>query len=161
MLGVLGISKCKILALFAFILIWRTSSTSSCQYIPLHTVGHLFFQTFLLDYVFKMDETICASYAHDNNHISNNAEMIQKNCPIDHESWKHTAINASFCFFSFFFFLHFQVEDYQNMLKQRCWPLTFSFYKAFLKNKRRSGTNLPASFSAWFLKKNIFHVIFY
>ena len=104
MLGVLGISKCKILALFAFILIWRTSSTSSCQYIPLHTVGHLFFQTFLLDYVFKMDETICASYAHDNNHISNNAEMIQKNCPIDHESWKHTAINASFFFFSFFFF---------------------------------------------------------
>ena len=159
MLGVLGISKCKILTLFAFILIWRTSSTSSCQYIPLHTVGHLFFQTFLLDYVFKMDETICASYVHDNNHISNNAEMIQKNCPIDHESWKHTAINASFCFC--FFFLHFQVEDYQNMLKQRCWPLTFSFYKAFLKNKRRSGTSLPASFSAWFLKKNIFHVIFY
>ena len=97
MLGVLGISKCKILALFAFISIWRTSSTSSYQYIPLHTVGHLFFQTFLLDYAFKMDETICASYAHDKNHISNNAEMIQKNCPIVHESWKHTAINVSFC----------------------------------------------------------------
>ena len=34
-------------------------------------------------------------------------------------------------------------------------------YKAFLKkNKRRSGTSLPA-FSAWFLKKNNFVVIFY
>ena len=33
----------------------------------------------------------------------------------------------------------------------------FSFYK----NKKRSGTSLPASFSAWFLKKNISLVIFF
>ena len=30
---------------------------------------------------------------------------------------------------------------------------SFYLYKAFLKNKKRSGISLPASFSAWFLKK--------
>ena len=34
-------------------------------------------------------------------------------------------------------------------------------YKAFLKNKNRSGISLPVSFSAWFLKKNISLIIFY
>ena len=38
------------------------------------------------------------------------------------------------------------------------WPPCF--YKAFLKNKKRSGTSLPTSFSTWFLKKNISVVIF-
>ena len=33
--------------------------------------------------------------------------------------------------------------------------------KTFLKNKKRSGTILPVSFSVWFLKKNISLVIFY
>ena len=33
--------------------------------------------------------------------------------------------------------------------------------KAFLKSKKKSGTSLPASFSAWVLKKNISLVIFY
>ena len=51
-------------------------------------------------------------------------------------------------------------EDYQNILKQRCWLLTFTSYKKLLKKQRDlSGTNLPASFSAWFFR--IFHVIFY
>ena len=31
--------------------------------------------------------------------------------------------------------------------------------KFFLKDKKRPGTRLPASFSAWFLKKNISHTI--
>ena len=39
---------------------------------------------------------------------------------------------------------------------------TTCFYlKAFLKSKRRFETSFPASFSAWFLKKNISFVIFY
>ena len=35
-------------------------------------------------------------------------------------------------------------------------PPALTSYKAFLKNKKRSGTSLSVSFSAWFLKKNIF-----
>ena len=37
----------------------------------------------------------------------------------------------------------------------------FTSYKAFLKNKKKPGTSFPVPFSAWFLKKNIFQVIFY
>ena len=36
-----------------------------------------------------------------------------------------------------------------------------TLYKAFLKNKKISGTSLPASFPVWFLKKNISYVVFY
>ena len=39
--------------------------------------------------------------------------------------------------------------------------IAFTSNKAFLKNKKRCGTSLPASFSAWFLKKNISLVILY
>ena len=53
------------------------------------------------------------------------------------------------------FFVVCQVEDYRNVLELSCKPLAYTSYKAFLKNKKRSGTNLPASFSAWFLEKNI------
>ena len=56
--------------------------------------------------------------------------------------------------------LHFQVEAYQMILKLRSRPLAFTLYQAFLKNKKRSGTSLLASFFVWCLKKNIFHVIF-
>ena len=59
------------------------------------------------------------------------------------------------------FLLYLQVEVYQILLKLRCWPLALTLYKAFLKNKMRSGTSLPASFFAWFLKKNISHVMVY
>ena len=38
-------------------------------------------------------------------------------------------------------------------------PPALTSYKAFLKSKKRSGTSLSVSFSAWFLKKNIFLVI--
>ena len=58
-------------------------------------------------------------------------------------------------------FIVSQVEDYQNILKLSFRPLGFTSYKDFLKNKKRSGTNLSASFSAWLLKKNISLVIFY
>ena len=38
---------------------------------------------------------------------------------------------------------------------------SFTSFKAFLKSKKKSGTSLPASFSAWILNKNILLVIFY
>ena len=58
-------------------------------------------------------------------------------------------------------FIVCQVKGYRNMWKLNCRPLAFTFYKAFLKEKRRSGTSLPVSFSALFLKKNISLVICY
>ena len=47
-----------------------------------------------------------------------------------------------------FVFIVCRVEDYRNMLKLTCRPLALTSYKAFLKNKERSETSLPASFSA-------------
>ena len=51
--------------------------------------------------------------------------------------------------------VYFQVKEYQNILKLKLLLLLDT--KAFLKNPR---TSLPASFSVWFMKKNIYHVIF-
>ena len=59
------------------------------------------------------------------------------------------------------YLLYIQSESCQNISKLRCWPVAFTLFKAFLKIKKRSATNRPASFSALFLKKNISHVIFY
>ena len=47
-----------------------------------------------------------------------------------------------------FVFIVCQVEDYENILKLSCRALTFTLYKAFLKNKKSAGTSLAASFSA-------------
>ena len=58
-------------------------------------------------------------------------------------------------------FIVCQVEDYRNILKLSFRPLAFTSNKAFKKNKKRSGTSLPALFSTWFLKKSISFVIFY
>ena len=43
-----------------------------------------------------------------------------------------------------FDFIVCQIEDNQNILKLSCRPLCFTSYKAFLKNKKRSGTTLSA-----------------
>ena len=53
-----------------------------------------------------------------------------------------------------------QVKDYWKRLKLSCRPFTFTSYKAVLKNKG-SGTSLPDSLSAWYLKKNVAVVTFY
>ena len=63
--------------------------------------------------------------------------------------------------FVYFVLIGSLVKDYQIWLKLSCRPLAFTSYKAFVKNKKRSGTSLSASFSAWFLKKNISVVILY
>ena len=58
---------------------------------------------------------------------------------------------------SFIYFVFvWPVEDYRNWSKLSCRPLAFNSNKAFLRNKKRSGTNVPASFSAWFWQKNPF-----
>ena len=50
-------------------------------------------------------------------------------------------------YFIRFVFIVLQAEDYPNILKISCRPLAFTSNKAFLKNKKWSGTSLPASFS--------------
>ena len=45
---------------------------------------------------------------------------------------------------------------YLAILKPSSRPLAFTTYEAFLKNKKRSGTSMTASFSAWLLKKKHF-----
>ena len=47
-----------------------------------------------------------------------------------------------------FVFVVVQVEGYRHIVKLNCRPLAFTSYKAFLRHKKRSGTSLPASFSA-------------
>ena len=46
------------------------------------------------------------------------------------------------------FFIVRQVEVYHKISKLSCRPLACTSHKAFLKNKKKSGTSLPASFSA-------------
>ena len=59
-----------------------------------------------------------------------------------------------------FVLITWQVDGYRDILKPSCMPLVIMSYKAFLKNRKRYGTSLPASFCAWFLKKNIYLTIF-
>ena len=49
---------------------------------------------------------------------------------------------------------------YRNTMKLSCRPLAFTSYEAFKKTKNRSANSLVASFSAFFLKKNISLAIF-
>ena len=48
-----------------------------------------------------------------------------------------------------------------KVIETKLQTICFYFIWSFLKNKKRSGTSLSASFSAWFLQKNISVVIFY
>ena len=41
-----------------------------------------------------------------------------------------------------------RVGDFRNILKPTCRPLTFTSYKSFLKNKKKSRTSVAALFSA-------------
>ena len=76
--------------------------------------------------------------------------------PFISKNWGSTVWN-----FIQFIFLYVQVEDYQNILNPRCLQYVFITHKSFLKNKKRAGTSFPASFSVRFLRKNVFHTIFY
>ena len=90
--------------------------------------------------------------------------MMDKLVPdhfLKNQNWAYLWINSLVSFIQFVFIIC-QVEGAQNVLKRSCRTLAFTSYKAFSKNKKRSGTNLPVSFSAQFLKKNISQeVVFY
>ena len=85
----------------------------------------------------------------------NYSQTLSQNVKIDQISG---SITDSFIQFAF---IVCQIEGYRNMLKLSCRPIVFTSYKDFLKSKKRYGTGFSASFSARFLKKNIFLVIFY
>ena len=88
--------------------------------------------------------------------------MVEKLFPspfLKNQNWAYLWINI--LKFYIFCFNCLSSWDYRKWLKLSCRPFAFTSYKAFLKNKKRSGTSLPASFSAWVLKKNIFVVIFH
>ena len=73
------------------------------------------------------------------------------------QNWVYLWIN-SLKFYSLFFIIY-QLEDYWSIMKLSCRLLTLNSYKAFLKNKNRSGKTLFASFFTKFLKKNLSYSI--
>ena len=74
-------------------------------------------------------------------------------------NWSYCWIN-SLRFYKLVFIVC-QLDGNRSILKLTWRALICASYKAFVKNKRWCGTSLPASFYAWFLKKNIYLVIFY
>ena len=93
--------------------------------------------------------------------LKNPQNVVSKLFPdffLKNQNWTYLWIN-SLKFHTVFFFFVCSVEVYQIILKRSCRPLAFTSYKACLKNKKRSGTSLPASFFAWFLK-NIFLLLY-
>ena len=89
-------------------------------------------------------------------------DVVKKLFPerfLKNRKWAYLWINKinNLKFYSLFL-PYVQVERYRLVLKLSCRPHTFTSYKAFfLKKKKMFGTSFPASFSAWFLKKNISH----
>ena len=65
----------------------------------------------------------------------------------------HIFMDQQFEFSYSLLLLYVQVKDYQNILKLRYQSLAFISNKAFVKPRRRSWTNIFASFSAWFWRK--------
>ena len=66
----------------------------------------------------------------------------------------YTSVSLVWSFIKFVFIIC-QVNGFRNILKLRSRPFAFTSYKTFSKIEKRSGTSPPASFLAWFLKKNI------
>ena len=86
------------------------------------------------------------------NHAQSMVETLFPDPFLENQNWEYIWINKVSKVLCIFFIVC-QLEDHRKWLKLRCRPLAFTSNKAFLKNKKRSGSSLPASFSAWFLKK--------
>ena len=79
---------------------------------------------------------------------------------LKNENWAYLSLDQQFEILYNIFLRYIQVEDYRNILKLTCWLLAFISYQTFLKNKKRSETNLLVFLSTLLLKNNISHVIF-
>ena len=76
------------------------------------------------------------------------------------ENWAYLWINSQKIFTVCFYCMPIS-EKLLNDNYLNCRPPAFASYRTFLKNKTRSRTFLPSSFSALVLNKNIYLVIFY
>ena len=85
------------------------------------------------------------------NHTQNVVKKLSPDPLLKNENWAYLLINYLKFFTDCFY--HMPSWGYQNTLRLSSKPLAISSYKAFLKNKQRSGICLPVSISAWFLKK--------
>ena len=85
------------------------------------------------------------------------AEKLVPNPFLKNQNWSYLWIN-SLKFYTVYFIIY-QVKGYRNIVNLSCRSLAFGSYKAFLKKRKKSGTSPPASFSAWFLTKNVSLVI--
>ena len=58
------------------------------------------------------------------------------------------------------FFIVCPSQGLPKYVKTKVLATCFYLIQSFLKNKKNSGTGIPTSFSAWFLKKNIYHALY-
>ena len=87
------------------------------------------------------------------NHSQNVVEKLFPDPFLKNQNWTYLWINNLKLDKVFFI-----ICQLGAILIRNCKQLALISYKAFLKKRKRSGTSLPASSSAWFLKKNIFLV---
>ena len=83
-----------------------------------------------------------------NNHTQNVVEKLVPNPFLKNQNWAYLWIN-SLKFYTVYLY-RMPSWGYRNILKLSCRPLAFNSYKAFSKNKKRSGASLSTSFCAWF-----------
>ena len=94
------------------------------------------------------------------NHTQNVVEILFPDTFLDTKNWANLWINSLiFCTVCFFYCMPSWVLS--KYIKTKLQNICFSLYKTFLKNKKTSGTSLPASFFAWFLQQDFSLVIFF
>ena len=91
------------------------------------------------------------------NHIQNIEEKLFPDLFLKRQYWSYLWINNLGSAASFYCMSSWGIHRYA--LKLSCRPPAFTSYKAFSRNKKRSGTSIIASFSAWFSKKSNFVII--
>ena len=85
-------------------------------------------------------------------YIQNAVEKLVPDSSLKNQNWVYLWFNSlqfyAVCFYCI-------LAGYRNIMKPSCRPLPFTLNKAFLKNKKGSGTSLSPSFSAWLMTKSI------
>ena len=95
----------------------------------------------------------------EKSHTQNAVEILFPDPFLKNQSWPYLWINSQKFYTACFYCM--PGWGLSKYIKLRCRPLAFISCKAFLKNKKRSRTSLPVSFSQSILKKNMSHLIFY
>ena len=83
------------------------------------------------------------------------AEKLVPDSFLKNQNWAYLWINSLKSFVQFVFIVC-QVVGYRNILKLICKLLPFTSYKAFLKNKKRSGTSLSCLILCIIFKEKCF-----